>query len=122
MATNDVPGHNPANKDVLAMGAWAEHEDGSLILVKGVEAGKVVYELYDLAGDRPVFYQDAMLETGFKQQFSWAPGEDKKDCWTWHDKTLFPWDRVMQTFERPVPVDADVNETLSTAQRVAESL
>lgn len=29
MATDDVPGANPANADVLCAGCWAEHDDGS---------------------------------------------------------------------------------------------
>lgn len=40
MSTNDVPGAKTENRDVLAMGCWAEHEDGSLILgVWGVGIG-----------------------------------------------------------------------------------
>jgi len=33
MSTNDVPGAKAANNDALAMGCWAEHADGSLILM-----------------------------------------------------------------------------------------
>lgn len=39
MSTNDVPGANPVNKDILAAGCWAEHADGSLLFVKGNEGG-----------------------------------------------------------------------------------
>lgn len=49
MSTNDVPGANPKNADVLAMGCWAEHEDGSLIFVESVEGGTVVYSIFDIA-------------------------------------------------------------------------
>ena len=121
MSTNDVPGANPVNKDVLAMGAWAEHEDGSLIFVESVEAGRVVYSIFDVDQDPPVEYRDAMPEVGFKSRFSWKPGQASGDKWTWHDKTLFPWDRVMQDFPagaRRPSADAEI----SAAARVAQSL
>lgn len=123
MSTDEVPGANPANRDMLAMGCWAEHEDGSLILVKGVEA-KVVYEIYDVAVQPPVSYTDAMNESDFKKQFSWQPKDGKtKDRWTWHDKTPFPWSRVMAAFaDRPRPGYAAAEDQISAAARVAESL
>ena len=121
MSTNDVPGANPANKDVLAMGAWAEHEDGSLIVVEAVEAGSVVYSIFDVAQSPPVEYRDAMTEKTFKDQFTWKPNGKSTEKWTWHDKTPFPWDRVMRDFPAGTrQVSAD--EGLSAAQRVAESL
>lgn len=124
MSTNDVPGFNPRNRDKLAMGAWAEHEDGSLIVVESVEAGTVVYSIFDVARKPPVEYRDAMPEDGFKARFSWRPEDDDDDeniKWTWHDKTLFPWDRVMRDFPSGVRrVSAD--DELNAAQRVAESL
>lgn len=122
MSTNDVPGANPANADTLAAGSWAEHDDGSLLFVKGTEAQQVVYELYDLAQDPPVYYQDAMRDDPFKKAFSFPPVGTSPDKWTWHDKTPFPWNRVMKTFDKPRPAHADVHDTLSAAARVAESL
>lgn len=122
MATQDVPGANPANKDILASGCWAEHDDGSLLYVKGTEGGQVVYEIYDLAQDPPVYYQDAMREAAFKKQFSYPPAGSSPEKWTWHDKTPFPWAKVMKTFDKPRPVHADVHDTLSAAARVAQSL
>jgi len=122
MSTQDVPGANPANKDQLAAGAWAEHEDGSLLFVKGTESSQVVYELYDLDQDPPVYYQDAMIDDAFKTQFSFPPVGTSPEKWTWHDKTPFPWARVMKTFDKPRPVHADVHDTLSAAARVAKSL
>jgi len=116
MSTHDVPGANPANADVLAAGCWAEHDDGSLIFVKGTEGGQIVYEIYDVGQDPPVKYQDAMRELAFQDQFR------SFDEWTWHDKTPFPWSRVMKTFDKPRPEHADVHEELSAAARVAESL
>lgn len=122
MSTQDVPGANPVNKDMLSAGCWAEHEDGSLLFVKGNEQSQVVYELYDLAQDPPLYYQDAMREEAFKDSFSYPPVGQSPEKWTWHDKTPFPWDRVMRTFDKPRPVHADVHDTLSAAARVAQSL
>lgn len=122
MATHDVPGANPDNCDQLAGGAWAEHEDGSLLFVKGTENACIVYELYDLAQDPPVYYQDAMNKDSFERAFSHPPIGDSDEQWTWHDKTPFPWSRVMKTFDKPRPIHADVHDTLSAAARVAESL
>lgn len=119
MSTNDVPGANPQNADVLAMGCWAEHEDGSLIFVESVEMGRVVYSIFDLAQEPPVEYRDGMPEIGFKKAFSWPNDDDLK--WTWHDKTPFPWDTVMRDFPAgQKKVNAD--DELSAAQRVAHSL
>lgn len=122
MATTDVPGANPANADVLAAGCWAEHQDGSLLYVKGTENQQVVYELYDLAQDPPVYYQDAMREEAFKKAFSYPPAGASAEKWKWHDKTPFQWNRVMKTFDKPRPMHADVHDTLSAAARVAQSL
>lgn len=119
MSTNDVPGSNPANADVLAMGAWAEHDDGSLVLVESVEAGSVVYSIFDVAQDPPVEYRDAMPEAGFKKQFSWTSQADIR--WTWHDKHPFPWDQVMAQFPAGSR-DVSAEDTLNAAQRVAQSL
>lgn len=122
MSTNDVPGANSANKDELASGCWAEHEDRSLLFVKGTEQQQVVYELYDLAQDPPVYYQDAMREYEFKSSFSFPPVGQSAEKWTWHDKTPFPWSSVMSTFDKPRPVHADVHDQLTAAARVARSL
>jgi len=119
MSTNSVPGAKAVNNDVLAMGCWAEHNDGSMILVEGVEAGTVVYSVFDLAPDPPVEYRDAMPEKGFKTQYSWPNAAGIQ--WTWHDKTPFPWDRVMASFpagQKHVSAEAQ----MTAAQRVAESL
>lgn len=122
MSTESVPGANPANADTLHVGCWAEHSDGSLIYIKGTENGQIVFEIYDLAQDPVVYYQDAMREEAFKKAFSFPPVGTSGEKWTWHDKSDFPWDRVMKTFGKPKPEHADVHETLSAAARVAESL
>jgi len=105
------------------MGCWAEHEDGSLIFVEGVEAGSVVYSIFDVAVVPPVEYRDAMPEQGFKTRFSWSPGSGKPstDKWTWHDKTPMPWDRVMRDFNAGAR-HVSAFEELNAAQRVAQSL
>lgn len=127
MSTKDVPGANPANADVLAMGAWAEHPDGSLIVVESVEMGSVIYSIFDVAQDPVVEYRDAMREDEFEDAFSWDPDGDLDDDvvpnikWTWHDKTPFPWDRVMQVVSSGVR-HASAASQLNAAQRVAESL
>lgn len=122
MSTNDVPGANPTNSDKLGAGCWAEHDDGSLLFVKGSEGGQVIYELYDVAQNPPVSYQDAMRESSFKDAFSYPPVGKSAEKWTWHDKTPFPWSRVMKMIDKPRPVAADVHDMLSAASRVAESL
>lgn len=97
MSTNDVPGAVKANADVLAMGCWAEAadpKDKSLILVEGNENGRVIYSMFDL--DRDLEYRDGMHEQDFKIFFSWKDGKTGPK-WTWHDKTPFPWDKVLKT-------------------------
>lgn len=125
MSTNDVPGANPKNRDVLAMGCWAEHEDGSLIRVDSVEAGTVVYSIYDVSVDPPVEYRDAMSEAAFRTQFSWDPNADPDDLasvkWTWRDKTPFDWARVMAGYPAGAR-QASAVATLTSAQRIARSL
>jgi len=118
MATDQVPGYNPANNDQLRIGAWAEHADGSLIFVKSVEGGIVVYEIYDLSKKPAIFFPDAMAEAAFKREFSWKGTGDK---WIWHDKVEahpFPWERVMASV-RPGEHYADVEAFLSAAEKVA---
>ena len=118
MSTDDVPGFNPIHNDELAMGCWAEHEDGSLIFVESTEGNRVIYSMFDLDKDPIVEYRDAMSEKGFKERFS-HPNTDKLE-WTWHDKTEFPWDRVMDDF--PAGEKTSAVATLTAAARVAQSL
>jgi len=127
MSTYDVPGAKTANHDVLAMGCWAEHEDGSLIFVESVENLTVVFSLFDLAVTPPVEYRTTMPEDRFKQRFTWEPDHDKDDDdeqddlpWTWHDKTPFPWDRVLSDYPAGRHVSAE--EEMSAAARVGASL
>jgi hypothetical protein len=119
MATDEVPGHNPANQDKLHIGCWAEHEDGSLLYVEGMESGNVIYLIIDPTPPA-MQYRHALPEPTFKVRYSWDPTKPKADKWTWHDKTAFPWDRVMKLSKGEEFVDAE--EQLSAARRVADSL
>ncbi len=120
MSTNDVPGANPVNHDQLAMGCWAEHADGSLIFVESTEGGRVIYLMFDVAKSPPVEYRDAMPEASFKTTFTWGKGS--KERWTWHDKTPFPWDRVIKNGFPDGEKSVSADDQLTAAERVAESL
>lgn len=119
MSTNDVPGARAQNEDELAMGCWAEHEDGSLIFVENTEGDQVIYSMFDLSREPIMEWRDAMEEDEFKTTFSY-PGKSGEK-WTWHDKTPFPWDRVIENFPQGAR-HASVNTIMTAAQRVAERL
>ena len=120
MATHDVPGANPANRDLLHDRCWAEHTDGSLVLVEGVEGDKVIYQMFDTKNR--FRFMDATPTDAFKKLFSVPHTGVSKVEWTWHDKTTFPWDRVMSVFQRPIPEPMDAEQQLTAAQQVAERL
>jgi len=122
MSTNDVPGAKAVNADVLSLGCWAEHEDGSLIFVASTEGGRIIYSLFDISKTPILEYRDAMTDKGFKDQFSWKPSDPASVKWTWHDKTPFPWDRVIEAGAEDGVRIASAIETLSAAARVAEDL
>lgn len=109
MSTNDVPGFNPNNNDDLHGGCWAEHADGTLLYVLGTENHRVLYELFDLSDPKDtVEFRDAMPQKQFEKDFSYDAGNSSSVKWTWHDKTLFPWDRIMKNFKQGVkPVAAE---------------
>ena len=145
LSTKDVPGFKPEHRDELALGCWAEHQDGSMIFVESVEDGRVVYSMFDLAETEIVEYRDSMSEMGFKKSFSWtaetddfAPrkrddrgrfakdGDDDDDNkfatpWTWHDKTPFPWDVVIELGGKDGRKFAHADHLESAAERVARS-
>ena len=119
MSTNDVPGYRAENRDELALGAWGEHDDGSLVLVESTEGGRVIYSIFDMSREPVVEFRDAMAEGAFKRQFSWSPRDGTmKDKWTWRDKTNFPWDRIIKAGSRDGARIADVEEHLSEAERI----
>lgn len=72
MSTNDVPGAIENNHDELAMGCWAEHEDGSLLFVESTEGGRVIYSIFNMSVEPIVEYRDAMPLRGFEDLFSWS--------------------------------------------------
>lgn len=122
MSTNDVPGASPDNADELHAGCWAEatdKADKSLILVQSTENDRVIYEMFDHMEDPPVSYRGAMPEGDFKKQFQ-AFSKNKE--WVWHDKTPFPWDRVMELGARPGSRFASAEGLMTQARRVAQSL
>lgn len=129
MSTNDVPGARADNGDELAMGCWAEHSDGSMIFVESTEGDRVVYSIFDRSKTPITEYRDAMGEADFKEFFSWSDGNGKKskkgkvkEPWTWHDKTPFPWDKIVQRGATDGPRFASASDQLSAAERIAESL
>lgn len=127
MSTNDVPGACPEHRDKLAMGCWAEHEDGSLIFVESTEGGRVIYSIFNMAVTPPVEYRDAMPQKGFEDHFSYTPNKKKGKkpigdvVWTWHDKTPFPWDKVMDAGVKDGVRHVNVEDQLNAALRVAHA-
>lgn len=119
MSTNDVPGANPVNGDVLHVGCWAEHKDGSLIFVEGVESDRVVYSVFDSTKTPIIEYRDAMTKSDFEQTFTF--GKKCADKWTWHDKSPFPWNKVIKAGAKDGVKNACVEDTLTVAQRIAEN-
>lgn len=118
MSTNDVPGFKPEHDDELAMGCWAEHDDGSLILVESVEGGRVIYSVFDTSHDPIVEYRDAMAQDDFEEKYSWDGDGDR---WTWHDKTPFPWDKVIRYGAKHGQRYAHADDLMTAAERVARS-
>ena len=121
MSTNDVPGYKDENNDELAMGSWAEHDDGSLILVESTEGDRVVYSVFDMSTTPITEYRDAMPTKDFEKQFSWDPKSKKGIKWTWHDKTAFPWDRIIKNGAKDGLRHASAEDLLTAAERVAKS-
>lgn len=100
MSTNDVPGADPAHRDTLGVGCWAETTDGSLLFVESTEGKHVVYSMFDTGRKPIVEYRDKMKRKDFEKQFSFYADGAKpagKVKWTWHDKTPFDWDRVIKS-------------------------
>ena len=118
MSETSVPGHHKETRDTLHAGCWAEHKDGSLILVESTEIGtvgpgrppkdgNVLYSTFSL-GSTVNEYRAAESLAKFSSMFSYVPEKDKSkggtepgqgdgvsEEWTWHDKTPFPWNRVI---------------------------
>lgn len=120
VSTNDVPGASSVHNDELAMGCWAEHEDGSLIFVESTENSRVIYSMFDVTSDPITEYRDSMPEQGFKKAFSYTAGTSDIP-WTWHDKTPFPWDRIISLGARDGVRHAHADDLISAAEKVARS-
>ena len=127
MSTRDVPGlkdkkGKSKNNDELAMGCWAEHEDGSMLFVESTEDGRVVYSVFDLTGPTVFEYRDTMRELGFKKAFSYhgVKDDDFQTPWTWHDKTPFPWDAVIAAGGQDGARHASAEHIMSAAEKVAK--
>lgn len=121
MATHDVPGANPVNNDDLKMGCWAEHADGSLIFVESTEGNRVIYSMFDISKTPPIEYRDAMPLTSFYSTFSWKK-TDNDIKWTWHDKTPFPWDRIIKSGISDGPRFPSAQSLMAAAEAVARKL
>ena len=122
VSTHDVPGARASNNDELAIGCWAEHDDGSLIFVESTENGRVIYSIFDVNDpDNPVEYRDSMSIRAFKKEFSWDVKKKKSIKWTWHDKTPFPWDRIIELGGKDGVRYPSADHLLTAAQKVARS-
>lgn len=119
MSTHDVPGAVAEHHDTLAMGCWAEHADGSLIFVESTEDDRVIYSIFDTATKPVTEYRDAMPRGDFEAQFSFSKGA--KVTWVWHDKTPFPWNRIIKIGAKDGPRLASAEDVLTAAERVAMS-
>ena len=65
----------------------------------------------------------------FKAAFSWQPEKPSKKAksvpqikWTWHDKTRFPWERVIKDGAKDGMRFACAADLRNAAERVADSL
>jgi hypothetical protein len=66
-----------------------------------------------------------MPEASFKSTFTWEKGKTTKktnEKWLWHDKTAFPWDRIIKSGVSDGQKAVSANDVLTAAERVAESL
>ena len=64
-----------------------------------------------------------MPKAGFEKEFSWTADGKKseKDRWLWHNRTPFPWDRVIKAgmpSGTRIPMASGV---MTAAQRIADS-
>ena len=121
MATNEVPGANPANGDELAMGCWAESPDGSLLRVESTENGEIIYVVFDTAKARPIEYRDIMGEQEFKRRYTAPPRGDSVIEWKWHDKIAFPWHTVIKRGAEDGARYASADDLIDDARDIQES-
>lgn len=122
MSTNDVPGANAKNFDKLAPGCWAEHDDGSLVIVLATEANRVLFEVFDTTEEPITTWKYALTLAEFNKRFSVPPTGASDIKWVWHDKTDFPIDRIIEEGAKPGPDFASATDQLSAAERLRRSL
>jgi hypothetical protein len=95
--TTIPPKAQASARDILATGCWAEHDDGSLLLIGGTEGECVAYWMFDMGMTPPATYRNALPRSKFEKLFA-CKGDF---LWTWkHDKTPFPWARLMMLLNR----------------------
>eukprot|EP00697_Spironema_sp_BW2_P016820 gnl/Spiro4/8261_TR4368_c0_g2_i1.p2 gnl/Spiro4/8261_TR4368_c0_g2~~gnl/Spiro4/8261_TR4368_c0_g2_i1.p2 ORF type:complete len:104 (-),score=14.51 gnl/Spiro4/8261_TR4368_c0_g2_i1:166-477(-) len=63
-----------------------------------------------------------MPEASFKTTFTWDSKKKASEKWTWHDKTPFPWDRVIKAGVSDGPRNASAADVMNAAERIAQSL
>ena len=61
-----------------------------------------------------------MAEGAFKSTFSWNP-KGKGLKWCWHDKSPFPWDRIVKSGGKDGTRYASAEEQLTAAEQVRRS-
>lgn len=124
MSTCDAPGYSAKDSDSagdeLHVGCWAEHSDGSLLFVKGVDGKRVIYSLYDLEVIPVVEFSDSMPLKDFLKFYSRGGGSGSK--WIWHDKTSFPWNKVIKKGARDGVSGGSARDIINAATRVAKRL
>jgi hypothetical protein len=80
--------------------------------------------VFDVSKEPPMEYRDAMPQDGFKKHFSWDPdGSDADDNikWKWHDKTPFPWERIIEEGIPDGVRHACASHLISAAERVSKN-
>jgi hypothetical protein len=58
-------------------------------------------------------YVDAMPIESFNRAYSWRPADPVSVRWVWHDKTGFPWERVLDHAAEDPGHEADHVETVA---------
>jgi hypothetical protein len=74
-----------------------------------------------------VEFRDAMPQKGFEDLFSYTLNKRKGRkpigdvIWTWHDKTPFPWENIIEEGSKDGLRYASADDQISAAQRVAKA-
>jgi hypothetical protein len=94
-----------------------------MILVESTEGSRVIYSIFDMAKEPAMEYRDAMPEVSFKATYSYDATGAKKlnERWTWHDKTPFPWDRIIKNGIKNGARLPSADHTLTAAERIVET-